>query len=55
MTPQTRTIEMESEEELDLQEQFIRQVEDHSLPAEQVLTDQQDSRPPEQPPVLFIP
>ena len=56
MTPQTTTIEQESQEEPRLQEQqYIRQVEDHSLPAQQVLTDQQEGRPPEQPPVVFVP
>ncbi len=55
MTPQTITIEKESQEEPRLQEPFVRQVEDHSLPAQQVLTDQQEDRAPEQPPVLFVP
>ncbi len=55
MTPQTITIEKESQDEPRLQEQYVRQVEDHSLPAQQVLTDQQEERPAEQPPVLFVP
>ena len=52
---QTITIEKESQEEPRLQEPFVRQVEDHSLPARQVLTDQQEGRETEQPPVLFVP
>ncbi len=55
MTPQTMTIETENQEQPRIQEQFIRQVDDHSLPAQQVLTDQQEGRPPEQPPVSFVP
>ncbi len=55
MTPQITIVETEAQEEPRLQEQFIRQVEDHSLPAQQVLTDQQEGRAPEQPPVVFVP
>ena len=56
MSPQTKTIEQEGAEETRLQEQqFVRQVEDHSLPAQQVLSDQQDGRTPDQPPALFVP
>ncbi len=55
MTPETMTIETEPQEELHIEEQFVRQVEDHSLPARQVLTDQQEGRETEQPPVLFVP
>ncbi len=55
MTPQITIVETEAQEEPRLQEQFIRQVEDHSLPAQQVLTDQQEDRAPEQPPVVFVP
>jgi hypothetical protein len=54
MTPQTITIEKERQDE-PRQEPFVRQVEDHSLPAQQVLTDQQEDRTPVQPPVLFVP
>ncbi len=55
MTQQTRTIEDEPQEETRLPEPFVRQVEDHSLPAQQVLTDQQECRALEQPPALFVP
>ncbi len=55
MTPQITTVETEAQDEPRLQEPFIRQVEDHSLPAQQVLTDQQEERAPDEPPVVFVP
>ncbi len=55
MTSQITIVETEEPEEPRLPEQFIRQVEDHSLPAQQVLTDQQEDRAPEHPPVVFVP
>lgn len=55
MNPQTKITEMENPEETRLEEPFVRQVEDHSLPAQQVLTDQQDGREGEQAPALFVP
>jgi hypothetical protein len=55
MNPQTQVTEMDAPEEIRLEEPFVRQVEDHSLPAQQVLTDQQDGREPDQSPALFVP
>ena len=55
MTPQIITVTQEHEQETQPQEQFIRQVEDHSLPAQQVLSDQQDRQKPDQAPALFVP
>jgi len=55
MMPQTKTMDQESAEETRLQEQYIRQVEDHSRPAQEVLTDQQEARTPDDAPALFVP
>jgi hypothetical protein len=55
MLPQSKIVESEDVEEIHLQEQFIRQVEDHSLPAQEVLTDQQVVRVPSEPTALFVP
>ncbi len=54
MTPQTKLIEDEGTEEIRLQEESLREVEDHSLSAQDVLTEQQKSAP-EQAPSLFVP
>jgi hypothetical protein len=43
------------EGEIPLQEQFIKQVKDDSLPADQVLTEQKEDRTPEDPSSLFVP
>jgi hypothetical protein len=43
------------EREIPLQEQFIKQVKDDSLPADQVLTEQKEDRTPDDPPALFVP
>lgn len=40
---------------LHLQEQFIKQVRDDSLPADQVLTEQMEDRTTEEPASLFVP
>ncbi len=55
MTPQTKSIEEERVEEVQLQEQFVAQVEDHSRPAQEVLTDQQERRDANEATALFIP
>ncbi len=55
MIPQTTTTETEAPEQTPLPELYVRQVDDHSLPAQQVLTDQQESREAAEAPVLFIP
>ena len=56
MNPQTRIVEQEPDaKDLLPQEPFVRQVEDHSLPAEDVLTDQQEAREPDEAPTLFVP
>jgi hypothetical protein len=55
MMPQTSTGEHESVEEASLPEEYVRQVEDHSRPAQEVLTDQHEGRAPEDAPVLFVP
>lgn len=43
------------EREIPLQEQFIKQVKDDSLPADQVLTEQKEDRTPDDPAALFVP
>ncbi len=56
MIPQTRIVEQEPDPAEALpQEPFVRQVEDHSLPAEDVLIDQQEAREPDEAPASFIP
>ena len=55
MTPQTKSKEQASVEETRLQEEYVRQVEDHSRPAREVLTDEQEDRAPNDAPVLFVP
>ncbi len=55
MNPQTKIMEQEGTEESLSQEQYVRQVEDHSRPAEEILTDQQEGRKPEEAPALFVP
>lgn len=55
MTPQTKPIVHETTEEHPLHEEFVRQVEDHSLPAQEVLNDQQGGRAPNAAPGLFVP
>ncbi len=55
MLPQTKTMDQEQPEEVRLQEQFVAQVEDHSLPAEEILTDQRDNRPDGDAPALYVP
>jgi len=55
MRPTMKTTEKERAEETRLREQFIRQVEDHSLPAQEVLTDQRECRASGEAPVLFVP
>ncbi len=54
MTPQTKSVEYESTEKIRLQEESLREVEDHSLSAQDVLTEQQKSGQ-EQTPSLFVP
>ncbi len=55
MAPQTKSKDEERIEDARLQEQFVAQVEDHSRPAQQVLTDQQESRPESETPALYVP
>ena len=59
MIPQTRIAGQEPDAtdpaEAVPQEPFVRQVEDHSLPAQDVLTDQHEAREPDEAPALFIP
>ena len=55
MTLQSKSIEQEGAEEIHLQEEFVRQVEDHSLPAREVLTEQQEGRTRDEAPALFVP
>ncbi len=56
MIPQTRIVEQEPDPAEALPEEpFVRQVEDHSLPAQDVLTDQHEAREPDEAPALFIP
>ncbi len=55
MNPQTKIMEQEETSEGVAEEQYVRQVEDHSRPAQEILTDQQEGRKPEEAPVLFVP
>ena len=55
MTPQTKSKEQESVEENRLPEEYVRQVQDHSRPAQEVLLDEQEDRAPNDAPVLFVP
>jgi hypothetical protein len=55
MTSQSKSIEHESVQETPPQEEFVRQVEDHSLPAREVLTEQQEDRAANEAPALFVP
>ena len=50
MTPQSKPIEQEGTEERVPGEEFARQVEDHSLPAQEILTKQQEGRAPNEAP-----
>ncbi|HEX2698089.1 MAG TPA: hypothetical protein VHM28_10305 [Anaerolineales bacterium] len=54
MTPQTKYSEADLEGTR-LQEHFAEQIEDTSLPAAQVLTEQQDSHEAEDAAPLFVP
>jgi hypothetical protein len=58
--PQREGGELSGEDRVRLQEQFIKQVEDSSLPASQVLTErnkslQKDDRAPDDSAHLFVP
>ncbi len=55
MIPQTITETQEKAEEARPEEPYIRQVEDHSLPAQQILIEQQECRTPDDEPVVFVP
>ena len=56
MEPRTKVEEQEREpEKFRLQEQFVRQVEDDSLPAQEVLSEQQAGHEPADVAPLFVP
>ncbi len=55
MLPETKNVDQETPEQVRLQEQTILQVEDHSRPAQDVLTDQRESRTEDGAPALFVP
>ncbi len=55
MLPESKTIDQADKEKAHLQEQTIPQVEDHSRPAQEVLTDQRESRTEDGAPALFVP
>ncbi len=55
MTPQSKPMEQEKVEKPRLQEEFVRQVEDRSLPAQEVLSEQQEDRAPNEGRSLFVP
>ena len=62
MKPKMKTTEVQNagkgilpEPEIHLQEQFVKQMKDDSLPANQVLTEQKDDRTPDDPASLFVP
>jgi hypothetical protein len=55
MTPQSKPVKKEHAEEAKLQEQYIRQVQDKSRTAQEVLSDQQGTHAAEKVPALFVP
>ncbi len=56
MMPQPKIVEQEMQEDRELpQELFVRQVEDHSLPADEILNEQKEEREPNQPRSLYVP
>jgi hypothetical protein len=62
MKPKVKTMDGQNvtnasllEQEIPLQEQFIKQVKDDSLPANQVLTDQKQDHMSDDPASLFVP
>ncbi len=56
MMPQPKIVEQETQQDQELpQEFFVRQVEDHSLPADEILNDQKEAREPNQPRSLYVP
>ncbi len=55
MTPQSIKEQQESTEAIRLPEEYVRQVEDRSRPATEVLMDEQEARAVHEAPVLFIP
>ncbi|HTP00895.1 MAG TPA: hypothetical protein VMJ64_05925 [Anaerolineales bacterium] len=55
MEPQTGIAKQEDKTEISSREEHVRQVEDHSLPAQDVLTDQHTGSTPSEAPVLFVP
>jgi hypothetical protein len=55
MMPQPMLIEEEIAEEARAQEQYVRQVEDHSRPAGEVLNDQQADGAATAAPASFVP
>ncbi len=62
MKPKIRTTDVQiagkailPKQEIHLQEQFVRQIKDDFLPANQVLAQQKDERTPDDPAPLFVP
>jgi hypothetical protein len=56
MTPEIKIIEHEVEEqEVGQQQPFVRQVQDRSRAADDVLTDQREESAPDETPALFVP
>lgn len=56
MKPQIQQVEQDQEYgQLQPREQFVKQVEDESLSARQVLTQQRELNRPEKPAPLFVP
>lgn len=55
MAPQIKNTEKERIEQAHLQEQFVPQVDDRSRPAQQVITDQQESHKANETPALYVP
>ena len=55
MTPPAKSMDGERVEEAEIHEQFVLQVEDHSRPAQDILTEQQESRAADESPALYVP
>lgn len=55
MAPETKSSEQEGVQEINFSEEYVRQVDDHSRPAQEVLTDQKAGSGPNDAPVLFVP
>ena len=54
MAPENKIVEKKKTEEIAPQDEYVRQVEDNSRPAQEILTDQRE-RPAGEMPAVFVP